>query len=249
MLKKGQLTLFIIIAIVVITLVIGSWFFYQSYQKAKQERITKEVAPIKDYVENCLKLTAIDAIEFVGMQGGYYVVKEPFIIYDFSAVPLYLVNRKKIMPTKSDIEKEIATYIKNEIDHCINFTQFVDVEITRGTPAISTELSHSGLSIKAEWPITISKNGLKTTIKDFNTRIETTFYNLYDVCDRFIDKEVGDWGRTHLAYLLDIISEKNLHVELVPWENNITIFILRDNSTQTVETFGKTLKWRFAVQY
>jgi len=62
--KRGQVTLFIIIAIVIVAAMLFGWFAWQDYQKNKQKmlEIETETAHIKGYLQDCLKNTATDGL-------------------------------------------------------------------------------------------------------------------------------------------------------------------------------------------
>lgn len=249
--KRGQVTLFIIIAILIVAVGIAGYFIYQNYQKVKQERMAEEIAPIKAYVEDCLRKTTIDALEFVGLQGGYYVIKGPFIIYQTSALPLYLENGRKNVPTKEIVEQEISDYIINEIKNCVNnFTAYEErgFEVSEGNLAIYTALESSKVTVKMEYFLTITTPTVRTTIKDFDFQIKTNIYDLYNVAGEFVEGEIGAKG-PDIDRLLDLISEKRVYVELIPWEDNIAVFIIKDNSTETLNLFKKPLHFRFANKY
>src|SRR3990167_4941783 len=77
--KKGQISIFIIMGIII--LVIGSIFVYQKYSINKStseddvafvsQEVPLQFQPVYAYVENCLISTSLDALEIIGEQGGY----------------------------------------------------------------------------------------------------------------------------------------------------------------------------------
>ncbi len=76
--KKGQLTLFIIIGILVL-LIIGITIYFVSQEKGKDiepevpkiEAVSSELKPISDFVTGCVKKTGISGLKILGAQGGY----------------------------------------------------------------------------------------------------------------------------------------------------------------------------------
>ena len=83
MLKRGQVTLFIILGVLVLGLV-ALFFFLRStvveerVQEARPvaEDVPTEFNPVKVFTEDCLKLTVEEGMTRLGQQGGYIRPKE-----------------------------------------------------------------------------------------------------------------------------------------------------------------------------
>ncbi|PIN86815.1 hypothetical protein COV19_02990 [Candidatus Woesearchaeota archaeon CG10_big_fil_rev_8_21_14_0_10_44_13] len=75
--KKGQITLFIILGIVLIfSTAIIIFIKAQAKEQMPQvptltESLPEEIRPVRDYVQECAYITAKDAIEMIGTSGGY----------------------------------------------------------------------------------------------------------------------------------------------------------------------------------
>lgn len=75
--RKGQVTMFIILGIVLIfSTAIIVFIKSQAEEEMPQlpeitETLPEDIMPVKDYVEECVYITAYDAIEMVGVHGGY----------------------------------------------------------------------------------------------------------------------------------------------------------------------------------
>ena len=75
--KRGQLTVFIIIGIVLLfsaALIIyirGAVTRYQPPTEVPFEQVPTELQPLQNYVTECLRTTSIDALKRTGLQGGY----------------------------------------------------------------------------------------------------------------------------------------------------------------------------------
>lgn len=76
--KKGQITLFIIIGLVILILVgIAIWYYTMVGEEAvipdiaRVAQVPADVQPIESYIESCLIEKAIEALEKLGDRGGY----------------------------------------------------------------------------------------------------------------------------------------------------------------------------------
>ena len=76
--KKGQLTLYIIIGIIVL-LIIGFTIYILTQEKGKDiepeipkiQAVSSELKPISDFITECVKKTGINGLNLLGSQGGY----------------------------------------------------------------------------------------------------------------------------------------------------------------------------------
>lgn len=77
--KKGQVTIFIIVGIIILFLFAGIFYFTRTYTTSKIteeglpaiERASQEFLPIQAYTENCLLSTGKKGLRILGEQGGY----------------------------------------------------------------------------------------------------------------------------------------------------------------------------------
>jgi len=74
--SKGQVTMFVILALVVL-IIVGIVIYISSIktpsieEEVRREAVPEEFKPVKDYVENCVHLLGIEAIKRLGEHGGY----------------------------------------------------------------------------------------------------------------------------------------------------------------------------------
>ena len=68
--NKAQITVFIIIALLIVFIIIG-FFIIKNNQINNGNGINQNIMPVYDYVENCLKTTGFDAIDYTSKRGGY----------------------------------------------------------------------------------------------------------------------------------------------------------------------------------
>ncbi len=76
--RKSQVTVFIIISLILITMVGVTYYMISSTQEQKGEgQIRKQqvsavkIDPLKEYIKSCLSITSAEGFELLGEQGGY----------------------------------------------------------------------------------------------------------------------------------------------------------------------------------
>ncbi|MEK6847982.1 MAG: hypothetical protein AABX50_02580, partial [Nanoarchaeota archaeon] len=128
---RGQVTIFIIIAILILALV-GGWLFLSGTISVKG--IPASIQPAYTSFVTCLQENTKTGISILESQGGYIELPdfEPGSAYmpfssqlDFAGNPIpywYYVSGNNIpkekIPTKSKMEQELAAFIEQKIRGC-----------------------------------------------------------------------------------------------------------------------------------
>src|SRR3989344_4597175 len=129
--KKGQVAIFVIIALVIVG---GIITFYAFREQIFAKQIPAELRPVFDYYKSCVEDESKTALDLAGSQGGFvspgeYIPGSEYAPFssqlNFLGFPVpywfYLsgngVAREKV-PTKQEIEKEVSDYIINNMQEC-----------------------------------------------------------------------------------------------------------------------------------
>ena len=128
--KRGQVTLFIILAIVVVA---GIILFF-SLKPRLVKSVPEEMRPIYDYYISCMENEVEAGIGILGEQGGYIELPDfeagspysPFssqLSFFGQAVPYWMYVSgnnflKTQVPTKVSMEKELSNYVDDRFDIC-----------------------------------------------------------------------------------------------------------------------------------
>ena len=134
--KKGQIGVYVIIALVIVGLIVGFVLFRDKFSVSS---VPASLVPVYDYYSECIKQETKMALDFAGTHGGRVFAAEyvpasnyaPFSSQlDFmgSQVPYwyYLSGSgiaKENVPTKAEMQREIADYIIQNLEFC-NFDNF-----------------------------------------------------------------------------------------------------------------------------
>lgn len=215
--NKGQITLFIIIAIFIIA---GTVLFFMFRGSFGFVQIPPNLQPVYDSFLSCLQDEISVGIDVLESQAGYIFLPdfEPGSSYmpfssqlDFlgSAVPYwYYVSGNNIqreqIPSKSKMEKDLAEFIETEIIDC-DFDRYYEdgFNIKFGEPKVNTEIRDERVEISLEMNMGIEKGGDSVVVKNHKTEIESELGKLYDSA-----KEVYKYEQDTLFlenYAIDIL--------------------------------------------
>ena len=133
--KKAQVTIFIIVAIVIV----GGIVAYFSLRDNFGRSIPEDMKPVYDYYISCLEATTKEGVALLGEQGGYielpdfepgsaYAPSSSQLSFFGQAVPYWMFVSgnnflKEQVPTKNMMEKELGDYVSGRLDSC-DFSDF-----------------------------------------------------------------------------------------------------------------------------
>ena len=137
--KRGQMTIFVIIAIVIVAAVV---IYFLVRGNVEVKGMSAELAPVFNYYKSCIEAETRSAIGLAESQGGYIDVPEykpgsehaPFSselnFLGFSVPYWYYVSGngaiKEQVPSETDIEEGIAKYIEERVNDNCDFDGFYE---------------------------------------------------------------------------------------------------------------------------
>ncbi|TKJ17775.1 hypothetical protein CEE44_04550 [Candidatus Woesearchaeota archaeon B3_Woes] len=250
--KRGQVTIFIIIGIIIIASLI--FFSMQTDLTMRGDvwieetsKIPADVIPIKNYVDNCIKDIVEDEVIWLSLQGGYYNVVDGYD-YEFIEIPFYFYLGESKFPSKSVIEREFSKYMEDKLPECINdFESFREIgyEINAGSISVDTSLGKM-LNMKVKYPISVKKQESKTDIKSFYLDYNFNFDKLYNILSDFAVEHQKNPDFVPIGHLSLAAYNNGFTYDLIYGDNNSVVYSLIFNDLLDDE---KTLLFNFAAQY
>src|SRR3989344_2987500 len=204
--KRGQVTIFIILGLLIIV-IIGFIYFQRGKiisdddQTQTDERfVTSQIEPIRKLVSDCVTTEAIKGIRKIGKQGGYYdpIKFEPVGDYNI-AYGCYVNNGNNVnnLPLLSMISKEFDKYINSdstvqEIDKCINDFKFLKdkgINVADSVRNIKSDFQYNKVGLNIQHPLVISKGDYSTTVDRIFSEIYIGMGKLHKVASDIINEE------------------------------------------------------------
>ncbi len=238
--KRGQVTIFIIIAIIIIG-AIGLYFSLRG-GLTTSEPYSPQTEQIYLFVEECIEDTGRDAVYWIGQNGGYFFPPE---LSTKTGIPYYYYNGRNYMPYKEEVEEEISKYVNEMLFFCTrNFVDFSEFNISEGEIKTNTQIQDNKVVLNVEYPINIKKGESTTRLRNFeNIEIPTRLGIVYNAVEKIIQDQL-----THenicLSCISNIAEENDLAIDMTNTEEGL-IFSVRDDSP--INEFP--LEWIFANKY
>jgi len=241
--KRAQVTIFIILAILIVGAIAGIFMFKDRI--FSEQQYPSDILQIKNFVEDCLETTAENSLIRIGERGGYFLIfDEPSIE---GRIPYYLEGNKKSIPTKQEIELNLAGFVREELSFCIlNFKDFrEDFVIEHSLNKVETNILQGKTSFSLEYPITINKRGTETAyqLKDFSIDISVNLEKISSVANKIIQEQAQHPDSICLSCLYNLGLENNVHIDMLDYGNS-TIFTIMDDNSKINEG---SYEWNFAI--
>ncbi len=183
MAKKGQITLFLIIGIILVFMVIFVFVFAKTLREAQIGQSYKrlilsgeEIGQAKGYLDSCLKERAGTLLKLLGLQGGILPGEEyrnPFITRGAFLVPYYLKDKAAYIPNPSFLQNQLTSLLRTEFQGCVenNVLQEVGVTIVlTGNVSSDVLINKDNVAFHVNASILVSKGNFQSTLEEFYYR-------------------------------------------------------------------------------
>ncbi len=215
--KRGQVTVFIILGIVILAVFtilfsFRSQILEQDFESEMNSIIIPEqIRPAKDYFDVCLEGITQDGINILASQGGYInLPEEPYkrtINDEFSnTLNLYSIHevaywfyetsngiQQQQIPTIEEMERELEEYINNNFNNCEYFAQsFEEDGFTINYPEIlssEVKINQNNVQVKLNSDLQISLKEVYTDIDKLMVIADSKLGELYNLAKEVMEKE------------------------------------------------------------
>ncbi|MDP2672261.1 MAG: hypothetical protein Q8O84_00415 [Nanoarchaeota archaeon] len=244
--RKAQLTIFIIIAILIISVVVLFFLFKDNLKIGKPTN--PETAEIQNFVQECLDDSLEKVVFRVGENGGYYF--PPKLSTPVLEIPYYIKNNKNLMPSKENIENEISKYVSRELIICLgDFALFAnEYEITKSKmnpPEVIIEPER--VLIELNYPLTIIKGDSKSKLEDFSSEISVRLGIVYDAVAEFVAEDLKEEGMC-VSCLSDVSEKYQILIDGHYSEETSDIIFIAIDEEEYFEKSEEVFKYVFAIE-
>ncbi len=193
--KKSQITIFVIIAIV---LVIGIIIFFTFKSNLLGEEVSKDLQPAYDYYLSCIENSVKKGTVLLGTQAGYledsialeqgsyrFPSSSHLEFMGFSVPYWYYISSngliKQNVPLKKDLERNLNRFVKEDIMNC-DFSGFAKQGfiIQLGEANVKTIILDNKIEVLVNQQLKLEFNQSKLSKKKHNLEVDSQFGNLYD---------------------------------------------------------------------
>ena len=212
--KRGQVSVYIILGLVVLITTVLLFSFRNYIFKSQFERelesieILEEFKPVKNYLDSCVSQVALEGAQILGSQGGYIELPQENVPVNPNApfsnkldvfrnngleVPYWFYEtgngiQKQQIPTLNEMQDQLAVYINSNLNDCLNnFTAFQGYDFSSfNNIETEIEIRDEEIFVRILSDMEISKDGLTAKFDKFVRfdRFVAIFFNTRKLGDK-----------------------------------------------------------------
>jgi len=230
--KRGQLTLFVIVAVVVIVGIVG-YFLISNSVWEKKTNYDIEGNSLKDALSDCFNGIAVDSIQEVGIQGGYF--NEPLSEYFYSGtyrIPFYYFEQLRYTPTLNVIETELAYAFDSRTQECFEIlenNQGIVYDYEYYFPNVS--IRENQVFFMMNFDVVINKENVskKISFVEEPVIIDSNLYEMQRVASYIAYLYYLDNEFLCVSCYLELVSETGLYVDVVNEDDGMLLVNVYDD--------------------
>jgi hypothetical protein len=207
-LKKGQVTLFIILGLILVIAVGLLVLIQQEVIKfTPGEIIPAGKDKFESYVESCIKQIGEDTLFTMGMQGGYVEVPETIFrdgalhlkISPINVIPYWAYGNEIRILSLEEVKSQIDNEMEKNLAGCVlgadGNGMFDEEYIFQGKSPVKSDvqLLDKGIDFKVSWDLEVkSKNGeLVTQMLEHEHKSDVRLKTAYEISKKIVEEEMS----------------------------------------------------------
>ena len=254
--KKGQITVFIILAILLVMTILLLFMLYQNQLQGKTGNTKKNTQGI---FEECINNYVGEATELIFENSGY--TELPSLVYSVTNVKGYYKqyelkdipylcytnsNYARCVPQAplliNHLEKQIKTYIEPKTEFCFEILskdlkeRAYDVRLGK-TELLEVNLRDKGIETFIKKELIQAKSGKEERIEEFNAVYSTHLYDIAKVAEKIVYEETTFCNSDYVEIMR---GNTGIEIEKFQTGDDVKIYTVRNKLTKK--------EWEFAVR-
>lgn len=245
--KKGQITIAIILAVILL-ISVALMLYLRPKEIEAVERILIDVPemarPVAIYVQNCVDVVATPGVYLLGVQGGYVFPPEDSLETYYGKTYYGYKEGINALPGRTEMEFQLSAYMDAAITSCANLSTFErqGFEIIEDAITTTTIIAEDNVIIRIKWPIRVKKGDFETTFEEFATEVPVRLGKMHSIAQSVVAKQVEDPEFLDISHM----SSFDIPVETVPIDTEHLLISIVDNTTLFE---GEPFAFMFANKY
>ncbi|MFH1802661.1 MAG: hypothetical protein ABH864_04380 [archaeon] len=246
--NRGQTTVYIILALVIVVLAVVLYFFYP-----KIGSILGGDSEPDDYMRTCLQPALEEGMDLVSRQGGY-IDPEGYVMYQGNNVKYLCYTSHYYLPCYVQqpllvphVEKELSEYLEGKARDCAreirDYYEERGYEVTGGnTATVDVDIAPDRVGVTVDSPMTFTKETTQD-FKVFRFGKASKMYSLLMTAVSIIDFE-STYGDAEVTIYMQYYPDLQIRKVKAYLGDGGTIYTIKNVKTLEEFTFAsRSLAW------
>jgi len=182
--KRGQVTIFIILAIFIVGIIMLLFLIPKNIEKPPEP----DTNQVYSYVHSLIENEAFKCLQQIGEQGGYYNIPNQVYVNDTSYWYYEGVNTQPFINT---IENETSRCINEILENTTNKPLEIfgnhSIKISKDRIKSKVRINEWRTTIEVDYPIAVSKGSSTSLISDFEVDYRINLLKLYELATGIVN--------------------------------------------------------------
>jgi len=231
--KKGQVSVFVIIGIILIAIAGGFIYFNKGDDSYfDNSEIRPRVNNIQTSIFECIDETGKDALDLIGVQGGYYSVSEEYFDLGWAFIPYYYKDGNVLMPSNNKVQDSLANYVDDMLVTCLLEIDEPGFNINFEDSETSVIINKESVSFDVNLAIIIKREGnrIKIDLKEHQTTLDSKLYEILEIARYIADSDRENPDMLCTSCIIEMIEGKGLFVDMIDFgDETTTLFVISDD--------------------
>lgn len=245
--KRGQVSVFAIVGIIIVILVALFFFLRNEYGLfvTPSTFLGEKAGPIRADLKNCIDESVNSSLDTFSKQGGYFIPAS-YKFYKSRAVTYYCRNILgkeeclNVMPQLSELIGMLNSKIQSDVNNCVDKSLVKSgfgYEVRAGKVTTRLETGSTGLMIRAHYDVNITKGEVKQKVDDVVVSYDAPIEELYSVAVDIVNSEANVGFFEQLLYM---VAKRGQYV--------VTLDKPYPDKIYTIKKRGSNFEFWFAIQ-
>jgi len=233
--NKGQITIFVIVALVIVVAVVFIFFINRGEVTSREQNYDNP----ESYVDNCLRDRTSLVIEEM-FAGGGFIDANNTILYQGKEITYLCKNVNNFEPCinqypvyLTQIKKELEREIQDDVEQCFASVkgEFIrkNYKFESGNIGVDVQLKPSIVEIVISSKVSISKGDFSKTFSRFETFVPSSIYEIGVIANEIVSQE-AQWCHFSNDGFMILYPEYDIRVTML--DDSTKIYTIKDKKTQ-----------------
>lgn len=232
--KRGQITLFIIIGISVAIVIVLGLNFSGNLEFIFASEFKQKLNIINSFTGSCIRDAYIESIREVSSNGGYYKKQDNFKILeieDQNFMAYHYFEGDLTYPSEETVSKEIEKAFFEKLDSCLSIIRIEGIEMSYKINKYNFISLNNELELDLR--IDVNDEDQSTTIDIQETIYEESKFNeIFNLAKFISDSNKEDPEFLCISCIDNIAEASNLFIDIYYYDNSTNIVRIYENHTE-----------------
>ena len=241
--KNAQITLMILISVfIVMAAALVFYFAYYLENRNPAAHLAFGRESIENYISQCIKKTAENGLELLGIQGGVIKLQDYLQAPNFGIS--YLYDKGSRVPSIEQVQNELSSYMDKNLDSCFkNFEDFKKQgwNVEQGIIHSKTMVNEQDVAFEVDLPLKVSSSDSAISFDKFLVLLNVRLKYIYRLASYIVDfniKNPKSMDRTAL-------NNYDVNITVFPYQDAL-IYNIEDSKSPII---NKPYRFVFALRF